>query len=169
LAAVLFPSVFPDSMTMDGRPGLYFEAAVVITVLVILGQYLEAKARAQTGQAIKALLGLAAKYAHRIKDGKEEDIPVDDIHKGDLLRVRPGEKIPLDGIITEGKSTVDESMISGEPVPVEKKAGDRVIGATVNQTGTFVMKTERLEPKRYCPTSSIWSLRPSAAGRRFKV
>lgn len=144
LVAVLFPHLFPASLTMDGRPSLYFEAAVVITVLVILGQYLEAKARAQTGQAIKALLGLAAKSAHRIKDGKEEDVPVDEIQKGDLLRVRPGEKIPLDGIIIEGKSMVDESMISGEPIPVEKREGDRVIGATVNQTGTFVMKTEKV-------------------------
>jgi Cu+-exporting ATPase len=144
LAAVLFPHVFPESLAMDGRPSLYFEAAVVITVLVILGQYLEAKARAQTGQAIKALLGLAAKSAHRVKDGKEEDIPVDEIQKGDMLRVRPGEKIPLDGVITEGKSTIDESMISGEPVPVEKKEGDKVIGATVNQTGAFLMKTEKV-------------------------
>ncbi len=143
-AAVLFPALFPESFKMDGRPGLYFEAAVVITVLVILGQYLEAKARAQTGQAIKALLGLAAKNAHRIKDGSEEDVPVEDIRKGDRLRVRPGEKVPLDGIIVEGKSMVDESMISGEPVPVEKNEGDRVIGATVNQTGTFVMKTEKI-------------------------
>lgn len=144
LVAVLFPHLFPASLTMDGRPSLYFEAAVVITVLVILGQYLEAKARAQTGQAIKALLGLAAKNAHRVKDGKEEEVPVDQIQKGDLLRVRPGEKIPLDGIIIEGKSMVDESMISGEPIPVEKREGDRVIGATVNQTGTFVMKTEKV-------------------------
>ena len=142
--AVLFPHLFPESFKMEGRTGLYFEAAVVITVLVILGQYLEAKARAQTGQAIKSLLGLAVKNAHRIKDGKEEEVPVDEIQKGDFLRVRPGEKVPLDGIITEGKSTIDESMISGEPIPVEKKEGDRVIGATVNQTGTFVMKTEKI-------------------------
>lgn len=144
LAAVLFPRLFPSSLTMDGRPGLYFEAAVIITVLVILGQYLEAKARAQTGQAIKALLGLAVKSAHRVKDGKEEDVPVDEIQKGDLLRVRPGEKVPLDGIIVEGRSVIDESMISGEPIPMEKKEGDDVIGATVNQTGTFLMRTERV-------------------------
>lgn len=144
LVAVLFPHLFPASLTMDGRPSLYFEAAVVITVLVILGQYLEAKARAQTGQAIKALLGLAAKSAHRVKDGTEEDVPVDEIQKGDLLRVRPGEKIPLDGIIVEGKSTIDESMISGEPIPAEKREGDKVIGATVNQTGSFLMRTERV-------------------------
>ena len=142
--AVLFPHIFPDSLKMEGKLGLYFEAAVVITVLVILGQYLEAKARAQTGQAIKALLGLAAKNAHRIRNGQEQEVPIDEIQKGDLLRVRPGEKVPLDGIITEGKSTIDESMISGEPIPVEKKEGDRVIGATVNQTGTFVMRTEKI-------------------------
>ncbi len=142
--AVLFPQIFPESLKMEGRLNLYFEAAVVITVLVILGQYLEAKARAQTGQAIKALLGLAAKNAHRIKDGKEEEVPIEEIQKGDLLRVRPGEKIPLDGVITEGRSTIDESMISGEPIPVEKKEGDKVIGATVNQTGTFVMRTEKI-------------------------
>jgi len=142
--AVLFPQIFPESLKMEGKLGLYFEAAAIITILVILGQYLEAKARAQTGQAIKALLGLAAKNAHHIKDGQEEDVPVEHIQKGDLLRVRPGEKIPLDGVITEGKTTIDESMISGEPIPVEKKEGDKVIGATVNQTGTFVMRTQRI-------------------------
>ncbi len=142
--AVIFPSIFPESLKMQGHINLYFEPAVVITALVILGQYLEAKARAQTGQAIKALLGLAAKDAHRLKDGKEEDVPVEQIQKGDLLRVRPGEKIPLDGIVIEGKTSIDESMISGEPIPVEKNINDRVIGATVNQTGTFVMKTEKV-------------------------
>lgn len=143
-AAVLFPHIFPESLKMQGKLGLYFEAGVVITVLVILGQFLEARARVQTGQAIKALLGLAAKKAHRITGSGEEEVDVDQIQKGDLLRVRPGEKVPLDGVITEGKSTIDESMISGEPVPVEKKEGDKVIGATVNQTGTFVMKIEKV-------------------------
>jgi Cu+-exporting ATPase len=142
--AVLAPGIFPESFRMGGSPGLYFEAASVITVLVLLGQLLEAKARAGTGQAIRALLGLGAKNAHRVVEGKESDVPVDEIRKGDSLRVRPGEKIPLDGILIEGKSTVDESMISGEPMPVEKKAGDRVIGATVNQTGTFVMTTDKI-------------------------
>ena len=142
--AVLFPQILPDAIKMGGRPGLYFEAASAITVLVILGQYLEARARAQTGQAIKALLGLAAKDAHRVNGDKEEDIPVSEVKKGDLLRVRPGEKVPLDGIIVSGNSYIDESMISGEPVPVEKKEGDSVIGATVNQTGTFVMRTEKI-------------------------
>ena len=124
--------------------GLYFEAAAVITVLVLLGQLLEAKARSRTGQAIRALLGLAAKTAHRLRDGNEEDVPVDQIENGDLLRVRPGEKIPIDGMIIEGRSNIDESMITGEPMPVGKGAGDPVIGATVNQTGTFVMRAEKI-------------------------
>ncbi len=144
IVAVLFPQIFPESLKKMGTIGLYFEAAAVITVLIILGQLLEAKARSQTGQAIKALLGLAAKNAHRIINGVEEEVPIDSINKGDLLRVRPGEKIPLDGIISEGHSSIDESMISGEPMPVEKNVGDRVIGATVNQTGSFVMKTEKV-------------------------
>jgi len=142
--ATFFPQIFPESLKNMGKIELYFEAATVITVLIILGQLLEAKARSQTGQAIKALLGLAAKNAHRVRDGKEEDVAIDAVQKGDLLRVRPGEKIPLDGIIAEGKSTIDESMISGEPMPVSKGVGDRVVGATVNQTGTFVVKVEKV-------------------------
>lgn len=143
-AVVLSPQIFPKVLKMNGHSGVYFEAGVVITLLVILGQYLEARARAKTGQAIKALLGLAARKAHRIHDGEEEEVAIDLIRKGDLLRVRPGEKVPVDGIIIEGKSVIDESMISGEPVPVEKKEGDKVIGATVNQTGSFIMKTEKV-------------------------
>jgi Cu+-exporting ATPase len=142
--AILFPGIFPESLKKDGQIGIYFEAAAVITVLVLMGQLLEAKARDRTGKAIKALIGLAAKEAHLIREGKEEDVAIEEIKKGDLLRVRPGEKVPLDGIIIEGKSSVDESMISGEPVPAAKKEGDRVIGATVNQTGTFVMRTEKV-------------------------
>jgi len=142
--AVIAPRIFPESFREHGEVGLYFEAAAVITVLVLLGQLLEAKARSRTGQAIQALLGLAAKTAHRVVDGKEEDVPVDDLKKGDLLRVRPGEKVPIDGIITEGSSNLDESMITGEPMPVGKKEGDKVIGATVNQTGSFVMQTEKV-------------------------
>jgi len=142
--AILFPNIFPESLKQHGQIGLYFEAASVITVLVLMGQLLEAKARNRTGQAIKSLLGLAAKVAHRILSDKEEDVAINQIKIGDLLRVRPGEKVPLDGIITEGKSTVDESMVSGEPLPAAKKEGDRVIGATVNQTGTFVMRTEKI-------------------------
>jgi Cu+-exporting ATPase len=145
--AILFPGIFPESLKKHGQIGLYFETAAIITVLVLFGQLLETRARRLTGQAIKALLGFAAKNAHRIHDGKEEDVAIDDIVKGDLLRVRPGEKVPLDGIIIEGKSALDESMISGEPVPVMKKAGDRVIGATVNQTGTFLMRIEKTGPE----------------------
>jgi Cu+-exporting ATPase len=143
-AAVLFPQIFPEALKKMGKLDLYFEAATVITVLIILGQLLEAKARSQTGQAIKALLGLAAKNAHRIRNGMEEEVPIDAVERGDILRVRPGEKVPLDGVITEGKSSIDESMISGEPMPVEKNAGERVIGATINQTGTFLMKAEKI-------------------------
>jgi Cu+-exporting ATPase len=113
-------------------------------VLVLLGQLIEARARSRTGQAIKALLGLAAKTAHRVRDGKEEEIPVDEIQKGNVLRVRPGEKVPIDGVIIEGKSNIAESMITGEPIPVEKREGDKVIGATVNQTGSFVMRAEKV-------------------------
>jgi len=142
--AIIFPDIFPESLKQHGQIGLYFEAAAVITVLVLLGQLIEAKAHSKTGQAIKALLGLAAKVAHRILDSKEEDVAIDQIKKGDLLRVRPGEKVPLDGIIIEGKSTIDESMISGEPVAIAKKQGDRVIGATVNRTGAFVMRTQKI-------------------------
>ncbi len=142
--AVLAPGIFPESFRQHGEVGLYFEAAAVITTLVLLGQLIEAKARSRTGQAIKALLGLAAKTAHRVREGQEEDIPVDAIQKGDLLRVRPGEQVPVDGVIVEGQSNVDESMITGEPMPVSKSAGDRVVGATVNQTGSFLMRAERI-------------------------
>ena len=144
LVGVLLPGIFPDSFKEGGEVGVYFEAAAVITVLVLLGQLLEAKARSQTGQAIRALLGLAAKTAHRVRDSKEEEVPVDEIGKGDVLRVRPGEKVPIDGVIIEGRSTVDESMITGEPMPVEKAVNDPVIGATVNQTGSFLMRAEKV-------------------------
>jgi Cu+-exporting ATPase len=141
---VVFPWIFPDSFKEGGEVAVYFEAAAVITVLVLLGQLLEARARSQTGQAIRALLGLAAKTAYRVRDGKEEEIPVDEIEKGDVLRVRPGEKLPIDGVIIEGRSAVDESMITGEPMPVEKAVNDSVIGATVNQTGSFLMRAEKV-------------------------
>src|SRR6516164_4768755 len=147
VVGVLLPGIFPDSFKEGGEAALYFEAAAVITVLVLLGQLLEAKARSRTGQAIRALLGLAAKTAHRVRDGKEDEVAVDEIEKGDLLRVRPGEKVPIDGVITEGKSTVDESMITGEPMPVEKTVNDSVIGATVNQTGSFLMRVEKVGPE----------------------
>ncbi|MBV9129213.1 MAG: copper-translocating P-type ATPase, partial [Verrucomicrobia bacterium] len=144
VVGVVFPGIFPDSFKEDGEVALYFEAAAMITVLVLLGQMLEAKARSQTGEAIKGLLDLAAKTAHRVRNGKEEEIAGNEIEKGDVLRVRPGEKIPIDGRIIEGKSTVDESMITGEPMPVEKGADDPVIGATVNQTGSFLMRAEKV-------------------------
>jgi len=142
--AVIAPGIFPESFRQHGEIGLYFEAAAVITTLVLLGQLIEAKARSRTGEAIKALLSLAAKTAHRVRDGQEEEIPVDAIEKGDLLRVRPGEKVPVDGVTVEGQSNVDESMITGEPMPVSKDAGDKVVGATVNQTGSFLMRAERI-------------------------
>jgi P-type Cu+ transporter len=142
--AVIAPGIFPESFRHHGEVDLYFEAAAVITTLVLLGQLIEAKARSRTGQAIKALLGLAARTAHRVRDGQEEEIPVDAIQKGDLLRVRPGEKVAVDGVIVEGQSNIDESMITGEPMPVSKGAGDNVVGATVNQTGSFLMRAERI-------------------------
>jgi len=138
----IFPATFRDSM---GNVPVYFEAAAVITTLVLLGQVLELKARSRTGAAIKSLLGLAPKTARLVAaDGKEHDIPLELVHVGQLLRVRPGEKVPVDGVIVESSSTVDESMVTGESIPVEKRPGDRVIGATVNGTGTFVMRAERV-------------------------
>ena len=143
VVAVLFPGLFPPSFRHEGEVQLYFEAGAVVTTLILLGQWLEAKARRQTGQAIRSLLDLAAKTAHRLDaDGNEEEVPVEELQTGDRLRVRPGEKIPLDGKILEGQTSIDESMITGEPVPVEKRAGDKVIGATVNQTGSFVFEAE---------------------------
>lgn len=133
LVATLAPGVFPDSFVSMGRVAVYYEAAVVIISLTMLGQIIELKARSQTSAAIKALLGLAPKTARRINaDGSEEDVPLNHVHVGDLLRIRPGEKVPVDGIVTEGSSAVDESMLTGEPVPVTKRIGDNVIGATMN-------------------------------------
>ena len=144
VVALLAPNLFPHEMRHGGATGLYFEAAAVITVLAIFGEYLQERARKRTGQAVKALLGLAPKTARRVRDEQEEDVPLDQIHVGDLLRVRPGEKVPLDGVIVEGRSHVDESMLTGEPLPVEKEKGDRVIGATVNQTGGFVLRADKV-------------------------
>ncbi len=145
VVAVLFPSLFPASFRHGEEVELYFEAGAVITSLILLGQWLEARARRQTGKAIRSLLDLAAKTAHRLDaDGNEEEVSVDDLGHGDRLRVRPGEKVPIDGSIVEGRSTLDESMITGEPIPVEKTTGDHVIGATVNQTGSFVMQAEAI-------------------------
>ena len=145
LVATLAPHIFPASLrTMGGMVPVYFEAAAVITTLVLLGQVLELRARAATGKAIRALLRLAPKTARRLVDGKEEDVPLAEVQVGDLLRIRPGEKVPVDGSVVEGRSSVDESMITGEPVPVEKAAGDKVTGATVNGTGTVLMRAERV-------------------------
>jgi len=142
--AVLAPRIFPESFRSNGEVGLYFEAAAVITTLVLFGQSIEAKARSRTGQAIKALLNLAAKTAHRVRDGQEDEIAVEQIQKGDFLRVRPGEKVPIDGVIVEGKSNIDESMVTGESMPVSKAPDENVIGATVNQTGSFLMRAEKI-------------------------
>ena len=144
--AVVSPPIFPASFRdAEGNVPVYFEAAAVIVTLVLLGQVLELRARSRTGTAIKALLGLAPKTARRLReDGHEEDVPLDEVHVGDRLRVRPGEKVPVDGVVLEGSSAVDESMITGEPIPVEKSANDRVVGATVNGTGSFVMRAERV-------------------------
>ncbi len=144
VVSLLAPGLFPHEMRHGGQTGLYFEAAAIITVLAVFGEYLQERARRRTGQAVKALLGLAPKTARLVRDGHEEDVPLDRVHVGDLLRVRPGEKIPLDGVIVEGRSNVDESMLTGEPLPVDKASGDRVIGATVNQTGGFVMRAEKV-------------------------
>jgi Cu+-exporting ATPase len=144
--ATLFPHIFPPSSRgKGGVVAVYFEAAAVITTLVLIGQVMELRARSQTGAAIKALLGLAPKTARIIReDGGEEDIPLEHVKPGDRLRVRPGEKVPVDGVVADGTSSVDESMVTGEPIPVEKHTGDRLIGATVNGTGSLVMKAERV-------------------------
>ncbi len=145
LVATLAPGIFPSSFReMQGTPPVYFEAAAAIVTLVLLGQVLELRARSQTGAAIRALLGLTPKTARILRDLKEEDIPLDQVKVGDRLRVRPGEKIPVDGVVVEGSSSVNESMVTGEPIPVEKSPGSRVVGATVNGTGSFVMQAERV-------------------------
>lgn len=147
IIAVLFPELFPVSFKdpMTNEVGLYFEAAAVIVTLVLLGQVLELKARGQTSAAIKALLGLAPKSARRLNlDGSEEDVPLDQIHVGDKLRVRPGEKVPVDGIVLSGKSSVDESMVTGEPIPVEKGQDSKVVGATINGTGMLVIEAQKV-------------------------
>ena len=145
IVAALAPGVFPAALEAHGRIGVYFEAAAVIISLTLLGQMLELRARAQTSAAIKSLLRLAPKTARRIRaDGAEEDVPLAHVHVGDTLRVRPGEKVPVDGIVVEGASAIDESMLTGEPLPVEKRAGDKVIGATINASGSLVIRSEKV-------------------------
>ncbi|WP_394235578.1 heavy metal translocating P-type ATPase [Pseudomonas anguilliseptica] len=145
VAATLAPQLFPQAFFQDGRIGVYFEAAAVIISLTLLGQMLELKARSQTSAAIKSLLGLASKTARRIKpDGLEEDIPLTHVHLGDHLRVRPGEKVPVDGTVLEGESAVDEAMLTGEPLPVTKRVGDTLIGATMNTHGSLVMQAQKV-------------------------
>jgi Cu+-exporting ATPase len=146
LVATLFPGIFPDAFRGPaGQVGVYFEAAAVIVTLVLLGQVMELRARSSTNAAIKALLGLAPKTARRLAaDGSETDVPLEQVQIGDRLRVRPGEKLPVDGVVVEGRSAVDESMITGEPIPVEKGTGDKVIGATVNGTGSLVVEAQRV-------------------------
>ena len=145
VVATVAPGVFPTSFVSMGRVSVYFEAAAVIISLTLLGQLLELRARSQTSAAIRSLLGLAPKTARRINaDGTEEDVPITHVHVGDALRVRPGEKVPVDGVVTEGSSAVDESMLTGEPLPVTKAAGDKLIGATLNTSGALVMRSERV-------------------------
>jgi Cu+-exporting ATPase len=146
LVAALAPQIFPESFRgHGGQVAVYFEAAGVIVTLILLGQVLELRARGRTGAAIRELLGLAPKTARRIReDGSDEDISLDAVHVGDRLRVRPGEKVPVDGIVVTGVSTVDESMVTGEAIPVVKQDGDRVIGATVNGTGMLVVRAEKV-------------------------
>ena len=145
LAGLLAPGIFPAAvLTAGGQPPAYFEAAAVILVLVLAGQVMESAARERTGDAIRALMGLAPKTARRLTDGGEADVPVDAVRPGDLLRVRPGESVPVDGVVTEGRATVDESMITGEPIPVEKAPGDALTGGTLDKSGSLVMRAERV-------------------------
>ncbi|MCP1175137.1 heavy metal translocating P-type ATPase [Ralstonia chuxiongensis] len=145
VVATVAPGVFPETFAAHGRIGVYFEAAAVIISLTLVGQVLELRARSQTSAAIKSLLGLAPKTARRIKpDGSEEDVPLSHVHVGDRLRVRPGEKVPVDGVVIEGTSSLDESMITGEPIPITKRVGDHVIGATMNASGSLVIESEKV-------------------------
>ncbi len=143
-AAMLFPQAFPDGSGHAGKPALYFEAGAVVTVLVLLGQVLEHRARQRTGSALKALIGLAPRTAKRVAPGGDQEVPLDAVTPGDLLRVRPGEKVPVDGIVVEGRTSMDESMLTGEPLPVEKGPGAKVSGGTLNTTGGIVMRAERV-------------------------
>ena len=143
--ATFFPSLFPESPGMHGQPAVYFESAAAIVILVLAGQVMELRARGQTSSAIRALLDLSPKMARVVEaDGRERDIPLDQVSVGQSLRVRPGEKVPVDGLVLEGRTVVDESLITGESIPVEKKPGDRVIGASVNGNGSILMRADRV-------------------------
>lgn len=144
VVAVLFPTWFPDSFRVDGQIAVYFEAAATIIVLVLLGQLLELRGRNRTNSAIRDLLSLAPRTAIRVSDSGDQEVPLEEIVSGDLLRVRPGDQVPVDGVVIEGQSSIDESMITGEPIPVSRKSGDPVIGGTVNQTGAFLMRAEKV-------------------------
>jgi Cu+-exporting ATPase len=144
VVALVAPGLFPAGFRLHGRVGVYFESAAVIVALVTLGDWLELRARRRTGEALKALLGLAPKTAHRLEHGQEHDVPLEAVRVGDLLRVRPGEKVPVDGVATEGESHVDESMLTGEPMPVAKTAGDRLTAGTVNQDGTLLLRAAKV-------------------------
>ena len=169
VVATIFPGIFPESFYgHSGTVAVYFEAAAIITALVLLGQVLELRARSQTSSAIKALLGLSPKTARLIHDdGREEDVPLDRVQVGDRLRVRPGEKVPVDGVVLEGATSIDESMVTGEPIPVEKSKGSKVIGGTVNGTGSIVMQARNASAAKLCwRKSSAWSAKRSARARR---
>jgi len=142
--ATLGPGLFPDGFRVHGVVETYFDTAVVVTVLVLLGQVLELRARGRTSSAIRQLLGLAPKTARIFRDGHDTDVPISDVHVGDTLRVRPGERVAVDGVVLDGRSSVDESMVTGEPIPVEKEPGSRVTGATINGTGSFTMRAEKV-------------------------
>jgi len=171
LVATVLPQLFPSSLRdHSGAVGVYYEAAAVIVVLVLLGQVLELRARARTGSAIRALLDLAPKQARRIgADGTEADVPLESVAVGDRLRLRPGEKVPVDGVVLEGQGLVDESMVTGESVPIAKGPGDKLIGGTLNGTGTLIMRAERSAATRCWPASCRWWARRSAAARQFRA
>lgn len=164
----VFVTLFPQIISKTGEsPSVYFDTAAVIITLILLGRYLEAKAKAQTSSAIKKLLQLSAKTARVVRSGHEIDIPIEEVVKGDIIRVRPGEKIPVDGKITEGSSTIDESMVTGESIPVEKKKGDKVIGATINKTGTFLFQAQKVGKETLL--SQIIEMVKTAQGSRAPI
>ena len=162
--ATLAPGVFPASFRMHDGVETYFDTTVVITVLVLLGQVMELRARYRTGAAIRELLGLAPTTARIVRAGREEDVPLSDVLVGDVLRVRPGEKVPVDGVVVDGAASINESMVSGEPIPAERRPGDRVIGATLVVNGTLLMRATASAPTRRSRRSCAWSARPADAG-----